>query len=354
MKFKSLFVITLAAAGLWACKEDLPRQMFDVVATSETTPGPHKGDIIDDPAVWVNKKDRSKSVIVGTDKSKEGFGGLRLYDLQGEEINFLQVGAMNNVDVRYNFPLAGEKVDLVVASNRDENTLAVFKVVEEGRNLVDVTGRKVNPVGGIYGLCLYRHKGDGHVYAFLTTKSGLVQQWRLTGNKEGAVDARLVRSFEVGSKTEGVVADDEKGNLYVAEENVGLWRYSAAPDAGESRVQVDQVGKRLADDVEGLTLYYGPKGTGFLIASSQGNSTFSVYERQGDNKYIKSFRIIDGPSIKGARKTDGITVVSHSLGALYPAGLFVAHSDGFGTGVGSNFKLVSWDLIEPHLKQQKK
>lgn len=352
MKFKSVLISILAIVSLWACKEDLPRQMFDVVATSETTPGPHKGDVIDDPAVWVNKKDPAKSMIIGTDKSKEGFGGLRLYNLQGEEINFLQVGAMNNVDVRYNFLLAGQKVDLVVASNRDDNTLSIFKVTADGQNLIDVTGRKVSPPGDIYGMCLYRHKDDGHVYAFITTKQGLVQQWRLVSNQDGMVDARLVRSFEVGSKTEGVVADDETGQLYVAEENIGIWRYSAAPGAEESRVQIDQVGKRLADDVEGLTLYYGAKGKGYLIASSQGNSTFSVYQRQGDNKYLKSFRIIDGPSIKGARKTDGITVVSQSLGVFYPVGLFVAHSDGFGTGVGSNFKLVSWDLIEANLNRK--
>ncbi len=36
----------------------------------------------DDPAIWLNKEDLSKSLIVGTDK--EVGGGIYLYDLQGK------------------------------------------------------------------------------------------------------------------------------------------------------------------------------------------------------------------------------------------------------------------------------
>ena len=57
---------------------------------------PHDGDAADDPAVWVNPDDPSKSVIVGTDKE----GGLMVYDLAGRQLQYLPVGDMNNVDVR--------------------------------------------------------------------------------------------------------------------------------------------------------------------------------------------------------------------------------------------------------------
>lgn len=52
------------------------------------------------------------------------------------------------------------------------------------------------------------------------------------------------------SQTEGCVVDDERGRLYISEENVGVWKYSAEPDAGETRVLVDSVdGGQLVTDI---------------------------------------------------------------------------------------------------------
>ena len=91
-----------------------------------------------------------------------------------------------------------------------------------------------------------------------------------------------MRSFSVGSITEGCVADDETGSLYIAEENVAIWRYGAEPGAGTARTQVDTAGGNghLTADIEGLTLYYGDGGAGYLLASSQGSSTFAIYRRE--------------------------------------------------------------------------
>ena len=52
-----------------------------------------------------------------------------------------------------------------------------------------------------------------------------------------------MREIAVGSQAEGCAADDELGHLYVAEEDVGLWKYGAEPDAGETRTAVDSVEK---------------------------------------------------------------------------------------------------------------
>jgi len=50
-------------------------------------------------------------------------------------------------------------------------------------------------------------------------------------------------------------------------------------------------------DVEGLTIAYGSDGKGYLIASSQGNSTFAIYRREGDNTYV--FKLVPWQLIAG-------------------------------------------------------
>jgi hypothetical protein len=148
----------------------------------------------------------------------------------------------------------------------------------------------------------------------------------------------------MGSTAEGCVADDDLAYLYVAEEDVGIWKYEAEPEAGAARVAVDEVGSSLEADVEGLTIYYGPDGAGYLIASSQGSGEYAAYERAGDNHHVTSFQIVDSASIDGTTDTDGIDVMSAPLGAGFPNGLFVAQDGDNDTG-NQNFKLVPWESV---------
>ena len=66
-------------------------------------------DAADDPAIWINASNSEKSRIIGTNKDE----GIIVYDLHGKELYSYPVGEMNNIDVRYNFPLGGKIVDLV-------------------------------------------------------------------------------------------------------------------------------------------------------------------------------------------------------------------------------------------------
>ena len=65
-------------------------------------------DAADDVAVWVHPTDRALSLVLGTDKTS----GLAVYDLAGRQLQFLTDGAINNVDLRYGFPLGGGHVAL--------------------------------------------------------------------------------------------------------------------------------------------------------------------------------------------------------------------------------------------------
>lgn len=312
-----------------------------VIASVETQPVPHAGDAADDPAIWVNPADLSKSTIIGTDKQ----GGLAVYDLGGNELQYLKVGKVDNVDLRPGFKLGGTSFTLVTGGNRTNNTIAILRVNPDSRLLEDVAARAITTMT-VYGSCMYRNPKTEKVYYFLTSKSGDVEQWELFDNGQGKVDAKKVRSFKVGGVVEGCVADDELGQFYVSEEAVGIWKYGAEPNAGTTRTQVDKVGAEghLVADVEGLAIAYGPKGTGFLIASSQGNHSFVVYRREENHAFVKTFRIVPGDGIDGTEDTDGIDVISRPLGPAFPHGLFVAQ-DGINDKGNQNFKLVPLERI---------
>ena len=216
------------------------------------------------------------------------------------------------------------------------------------RDLVESASRAILLGITIYGSCMYRSPVDGSYYFFGNSKDGEVEQWRLFDDGFGLVDAVLVRSFVVGSKVEGCVADDENGYFFIGEENVGIWRYGAEPGAGTGRIQVDVtgVGGNLTADVEGLTIYYGAGGTGYLLASSQGDNTFAIYDRAAPHAYVASFEISESTAlgIDAVENTDGIDVMNLGVGGAFQGGLFVVQ-DGDNPGANQNFKLVRWSDI---------
>ena len=310
-----------------------------VTATVETAPVPNSGDAADDVAVWMHPTDPSLSTVIGTDK----LGGLAVYDLSGQQLAYYPDSKPNNVDIRYNFPLGGQLVTLVVTSDRTTNALRAYTVDSRTRGLEHVSARTLSVGIGLYGLCMYRSPSSGKYYAFDSDSSGTLQQWELFDNA-GKVDARKVRQISTGSTAEGCVADDETGAFYLAEEDVAIWRYDAEPTGGTTRTKVDGVGDgRLTADVEGLSIYYGTGGTGYLIASSQGNNTYVVYDRQAPNVPVKTFAVEAG-TIDAVSYTDGLDVINAPLGAQFPEGAFITQDDS-NDGGNQNFKLVPWGAI---------
>jgi 3-phytase len=311
-----------------------------VSASIETAPMPHEGDAADDPAIWVNPSNPARSAIIGTDK----LGGLAVYDLAGRQIQYLPDGNMNNVDLRTNFILGGQGVALVAAGNRSGDRIALYRIDPATRRLKEVAARAITTLE-VYGSCMYHSAKTGKLYYFVNSKAGAVEQWELFDDGKGRVDGRKVRAFAVGSQTEGCVADDQLGHFYIGEEAVGIWRYGAEPGDGDRRTLVDRAGwfGHLTSNIEGLALTYGLDGAGYLVASSQGSSTYVLY-RRGDNAYIGTFAIGDGNGIDAVSDTDGIDATAASLGPAFPQGAFVAQ-DGKNDGGNQNFKLVPWQAI---------
>ena len=208
-----------------------------IPALFETDAVEGERDAADDPSIWVNPWDRAQSLVIGTDKSAKN---LDVYDLNGHRLQRIADanGSINNVDVRYGFPLAGQYVDIVVAGGGD---ISIYKIDPWTRQLVDVTAGKIRPTHGAWGICLYRSSLSGLFYAFAqSVNSGMVEQLELYDNGLGQIAARPVRGpWDINpanpqvedGEIEACVVDDVTGDYYVSEQDVGVWRYGAEPTA---------------------------------------------------------------------------------------------------------------------------
>ena len=354
LKIASLTVaFVLVAWQLWSAPLSVPdptrgRTAIAVMATVETEPVRSSGDAADDPVIWRHPIDGAESTIIGTDKNR----GLMVYDMSGRILQELPDGKLVNVDLRHDFPLGGSPAAIVTAGDRSDHSIAVYAIDPSTRRLRNVAARRLKVDLLVYGSCMYRSAVNGAYYVFITSKSGEVDQWRLFETRQGTVDAERVRRFDVGSQIEACVADDELGFLYIGEENIGIWKYLAEPAGGEVRRAVDSTGPTgfLTPDVEGLSIFLGAAGTGYLIASSQGRDAFNVYRREGLNEYVATFAIEEGNGIDRVTKSDGVDVLNGNLGPKFPDGVFVTQ-DHHNDGSRQNFKLVPWPAIEAVIRE---
>ncbi|TWI03074.1 3-phytase [Luteimonas cucumeris] len=323
-----------------------------VTALVETTPARSYGDAADDPAIWANPADPAGSLVVATDKK----AGIYLYDMQGRVVQFLADGKMNNVDLREGFDLDGEKIVLVTASNRTDDSIAIYKLDTVQRKLVAIAdGVQPTGMGDPYGLCMYRNADSGRSFVFVNGDDTRMRQWELVDAGNGRVRAEPVRDLTFDSQTEGCVADDASATLYVNEEDIAMWRLSAEPDGGDARTAVQRVDANSAirDDLEGVGIYDLGDGRGYIVVSSQGNDTYAVYRREGRQEYLGSFAVVADAlrGIDGISETDGLEVTSRNLGPGFEHGAMIAQD---GRNVmpveNQNYKYVPWSVIARELK----
>ncbi|MBB6505312.1 3-phytase [Sphingomonas endophytica] len=313
-----------------------------VAATAETDPVDTAADAADDPAIWRNRQDPAKSLVIGTDKQ----AGIHVYDLTGKRRSFTPAARLNNVDLRD----IGARV-VVAASDRadkEHGHVALF-TLDTARATLLPLGRYPSGAGEAYGMCLWRRARDGALFGFVVMKDGRIDQVAID---LAAATPRVttVRSMKLGTQAEGCVADDRTGQLYVAEEDVGIWRFAADPAAPVTATPVAKVdGRTLVADAEGLALAPRGRSGGFLVVSSQGDNKYTLY-RLPDVTFAGYFRI-GGGTIDGTSETDGIELALGDFGPDYPKGLFVAQ-DGDNAPDTQNFKYVSWAEVLKTLKQR--
>jgi len=331
------------------------QQIFELTFTpdDETEPvNAEKGvDAADDPAIWINENNPEKSLILGTNKKS----GLHVYDLQGNELQFLNVGCLNNVDLRDGFLVNNKEVALVAASNCTLNTISLFFIDKNTHTVSDQVLNIKSSVNDVYGLCMYKNPQHNKYYVFVNGKGAEVEQWEIF-NDSDSLKAKLVREFSVNSKPEGMVADDKNGILYIGIEEEGIIKLNAEPDREyEPEWLTDSSpneNKYISSDIEGLALYKTHEKT-YLLASSQGNFSFALFEVSKNARYLFSFTINDG-MIDGVEETDGIEVINFPVNENYPEGLLVVQ-DGFNfmdySIQAQNFKYISWKKVNKLIEQ---
>jgi len=305
--------------------------------TGQTQPVREAGDAADDPAIWVHPSRGSQSLILATDKKR----GLAVYGLQGKERQFLPVGRINNVDLRQGLTYGGRKLDLAVATQRDEAGLVLFGISPAGR--VTELARLKTSLADIYGVCVGRN-AEGGLDVFPNDKDGRVLQLRLrlAGKSWRAEPIAEVR---LASQPEGCAVDEAHQAIFIGEEKRGVWRLDLATP-GSAPQLVIQAGPGLTPDVEGLAIH---PGRGWLVVSSQGSDSYAVYDIRPPFAQRGTFAIGTNAAlgIDGVSETDGLDLSPANLGGPYADGVLVVQDGHKRLPHGpQNFKLVPWGAVE--------
>ncbi|XKJ34220.1 phytase [Streptomyces sp. 147326] len=304
-------------------------------------------------------------------------------------------GRFNNVDLitGLRFP-GGARHDVAVVSDRGRDQLRVYRIDPRRPSapLVDVTDEsaapqvfsadqdEVNDQRTVYGLAAYTDRRSGRSFAVTSRRHATALALaELVPDARGKVGYRTVRTTSLPStftlpdgkawtpcgepgelpQVEGMVIDPDTGDLYAGQEDVGIWKLDADlrsparliekvrsfgvpgtwnPGTEECDAGADPGfgGRHVSADVEGLTIWRDPEHPGhggYLLASSQGDDTFAVFERERGNAYVRSFRIAAGTrpgAPDGSQECDGAAVTSAPLGKKFPNGLLVVQ-DGANT-----------------------
>ncbi|MGI0015016.1 MAG: phytase [Nitrososphaera sp.] len=353
----ALFIAMSSATLLQAQSSPPSISVFPKVATDSVK------DDADDPAIWIHPTDPSKSLIIGTDKGKVD-RGFYVWNLRGEQIQYVALARPNNVDVRYGMKLGNRLVDIAVTNVRHSKEIKIFAINPADGILTDITtdaGIKTPELDEPYGLCLYQRPSDGAIFVIESSDDELLgesanslHQYRLLDDGYGKVKGVYVRTFgqnTIDSAAEKLVADDELGFVYAADEGTAIRKYYADPDQGNNEeIAAFGFDDGILGDREGLAIYRSDSKTGYLLVSNQEKGTefssIKVYRREGDDGNPHQHSLLATINTMGSADTDGLDVTSRPALPEFPYGFLVKHD-----APGRCFKLYSWkEIAKDHLK----
>lgn len=313
-----------------SCSDSQPT----VAPVVSTEPVMHDSD---DPAIWVNKADPSKSLIIGTDKDADG--ALYVFDLNGKifpEKVVRNLKRPNNVDVGYNLAVGNDTVDFAVTGERLNSMLRVFSVPDmkplDKGGFPMFEGETEPEHRDLMGISIYQRPSDNKTFVIMGRKNGpsegYLWQYLLEANSAGTLQASLVRKFGKFSGTkeiESIAVDHELGYIYYSDENVGTRKYYADPEKGNEELAL--FGKEgFTDDNEGISIYDTGNGKGFILISDQQANMFRIFPREGTNGNPHQHDEIGAVKVS-TNESDGSEITSIPLNDTFKKGLFVAMSD---------------------------
>jgi 3-phytase len=352
MKNKIIIAATLVSLVLTSCNNKLAPIRKDAIKPNIVTEAlPHDTD---DPAIWIDPNDVTKSLIIGTDKDTDG--GLYAFDLNGKIVAKSEtLKRPNNVDIAYGFSIDGKVIDIAVTTERESNTIRVFslpdlKPIDNGGIPVFDGELEHDPMG----IALYTRASDHVIFAIVGRKNGpsgtYLWQYQLTDAGNGKVDATVVRKFgEYSGKKEieAIAVDNELGLVYYCDEQFGIRKYKADPALNDN-TELALFGKKdFKADNEGIAIYKTSKTTGYILVSNQQANTFMVYPREGDNGNSNKYTLLSEIPTSTI-ECDGADVTALNLGGQFQKGMFVAMSNGM------TFHFYNWEDLQKRIDLAKK
>jgi 3-phytase len=325
---KGLYILVFFAIN--ACNSGHIKVTFaDVlpVLATDTTPND-----TDDPAIWYNKLNPEKSLILGTDKG-DSTGGIFVFNLEGKLDTARSIRNLkrpNNIDIEYGFQFQGKPIDIAAFTERGRDMIRVIslpdcKFIDNGGIPVFEDDSLRSPMG----ISLYKDKSNA-VYAFVSRKTGptegYIYQYQLVDNgvSVSGIKVRAFGKFSGKKEIEAIAIDDELGYVYYSDETVGVRQYYADADKGNEELSLfATIG--ITGDHEGLSIYQGKGGKGYIILSDQQANKFHLFTREGtksnphDHQLV---RIVKAQTIE----SDGSDILNMPFNSTFPNGLFVAMS----------------------------
>ncbi|HEX9971391.1 MAG TPA: phytase [bacterium] len=300
----------------------------------------------DDPAIWINPDDPSKSLIIGTDKDQDG--ALYVFDLSGkiiEEKTIRNLQRPNNVDVEYGLMLNGATTDIAVTTERYTNKLRIYSLPD----MIEIDNGGIDVFEGEamrepMGIAIYKRPSDGFIYAIVgrkagPTNGGYLLQYLLADDGTGKVKGTKVREFGIWSgkkEIEAIAVDDELGYVYYSDETAGVRKYYADPDAENANQELALFGtESFAGDHEGISIYPINDGTGYILVSDQQANAFRIFKREGEPDDPHNHQLVKVVQVS-CNESDGSEVTNAVLNETFPVGLFVAMAN------NQTFHFYSW------------
>ncbi len=332
MRVRQLFqsVAVIMFAGLTGCNIQPAKydaEIFPVIITETTL------NDTDDPAIWYNASDPSKSLILGTDKGDKN-GGIFVFDLDGKLLTDLSIYNLqrpNNIDIEYGYQRNNELIDIAVFTERGRDMIRVISLpdcrfIDDGGIPVFVGEEIRSPMG----IALYKNP-SGDVYAIVGRKDGpdgsYLHQYRLF-TQNSVVKAEKVRSFGQFSgkkEIEAIAVDDEAGYIYYSDETVGIKKYHADPSKGNELLAL--FGENgFKQDHEGISIFKGINGKRFVVVSDQQSNLFRIFTATESVENPHNYQLVRVVKVQ-TNESDGSDLLQLPLNQNFPHGIFVAMSD---------------------------
>jgi len=275
----------------------------------------------DDPAIWINPKDRAQSLIIGTIKEPAPAGALAVYSLDGRLVE-----RVDNIDRPNNVDIQG---DICVVTERLKRQLRVYRVfaVKPHLRLVGtapVFEGEQGESGAPMGIGLYERPKDKALFAVVSRKTGpetgYLWQYRIrvSGNTLNITNLRKFGVFSGDGEIEAVAVDDSAGLVYYSDEDCCVRVYKADPEASDAGTEIARFAESgFRSNREGIAI----TGDRIIVTDQlPDGSEYHVYNR-ADRRELEVW--------KGtAESTDGIEAIGVRLNPEFPNGFLVVMNSG--------------------------